>query len=240
MPIQSYGLSDEDGLYIVADGMGGHAAGEVASEIAVQAVSEFVVRTRSDLESTWPFSFDETLSYEENRLKTSIRLANKRIREAVEQHSDWQGMGSTLVALLLGGEHACVGHVGDSRLYRWRPAGLQLLTRDHTWVGEQLAGGALTAEEARNHPYRNVVTRALGTTRTVEVDLLREPLQGGDCFLLCSDGLTAVLEDRDIEQVLAGTGDGLDPERTCRLLVEETNRRGGPDNVSVILVRYRG
>lgn len=230
-------LNHEDGLYLVADGMGGHAAGEIASDIAVQAVNEFIIHTRRDRELTWPYAYDETLSYDGNRLQTAIRLANNRIREAVEEKSEYQGMGSTMVSLLVNEDRTTIGSVGDSRVYRLRGGVLKLLTNDHSWVNEQMQEGMLTEEQARTHPFRNVVTRALGSDSAVEVDVRSGTAEAGDCFLLCSDGLSGMIEEEEIARLLAAAAD-TGAEAACKTLVDAANQAGGKDNVSVIIVLF--
>lgn len=231
-------LNEEDRLFVVADGMGGHAAGEVASGIAVAAVNDFIIHTRRDRELTWPYAYDDSLSYDGNRLQTSIRLANNRIRDAVEEDSSYQGMGSTLVSLLATEERITIGSVGDSRVYRYRGEELLQLTSDHSWVNEQLEEGMITEQQAKSHPFRNVVTRALGSDSAVQVDILSDSIEEGDCYLLCSDGLTGMVEDNVISGLLAGLAEqGV--EAVCRKMVDAANVQGGKDNISVVLVRFQ-
>jgi len=230
-------LNDDDRLYVVADGMGGHAAGEIASGIAVESVNDFIIHTRRDRELTWPYAYDEKLSYDGNRVQTAVRLANNRIRDAVEEESAYQGMGSTVVTLLVTGRRATIGSVGDSRVYRMRQGELELLTNDHSWVNEQMQEGMLTEEQARTHPFRNVVTRALGSDVTVQVDIRSEQIEDGDCYLLCSDGLTGMLEEGEITGLLNGLS-SLTVESACRRLVDAANAQGGNDNISVVLLLF--
>ncbi len=230
-------LNEEDRLFVVADGMGGHAAGEVASGIAVEVVNYFIIHTRRDRELTWPYAYDDNLSYDGNRLQTAIRLANSRIREAVEEELSYQGMGSTLVSILATEQRTTIGSVGDSRVYRYRGGVLELLTNDHSWVNEQMQEGMLTEEQAKTHPFRNVVTRALGSDSSVLVDIRSEAIEDGDCYLLCSDGLTGMIEDEDIAGLLDGLA-GSDLQTVCDRLVETANQQGGKDNISVVLVRF--
>jgi len=232
-------LNEEDRLFVVADGMGGHAAGDVASGIAVEAVNDFIIHTRRDRELTWPYAYDESLSYDGNRLQTAIRLANNRIREAVAEESSYQGMGSTLVSVLATDERSTIGSVGDSRVYRYREGELSLLTIDHSWVNEQMQEGMLTEQQARTHPFRNVVTRALGSDSSVVVDIRSEAIEEGDCYLLCSDGLTGMVDEEEIASVM-GDLEEHGVEAICRELVAAANQSGGRDNISVILVRFTG
>ena len=168
------------GLFVVADGMGGHVAGEVASREAVDAIQAFINDTASaDKNRTWPFPFEPSISFEANRLKSAFRLANRRIAAAIADSNDLRGMATTASALLAGTSSACVAHVGDSRVYRLRSGELKQLTHDHSWVEEQVRAGTMSASAARQHPWRNVVTRALSGGEDPEVDVTEvEPVAG--------------------------------------------------------------
>jgi len=154
-------VNAEQNLFVVADGMGGHAAGEVASKVAVDSINEFVCLTGGDEEITWPFGLDENISYDGNRLKTAIRYANRKVLEATKEKSEYEGMATTVAAVLVDGDCANLGHVGDSRVYLFRAGEITQLTSDHSWVNEQIQSGVISADQARTHPLRNVVTRAL-------------------------------------------------------------------------------
>jgi protein phosphatase len=224
------------GLFVVADGMGGHVAGEVASRIAVEAIEAFTEETAgADRNRTWPFPFDPTISLEANRLKTAFRLANRRIAAAVADSQDLRGMATTASAILCGGRSACVAHVGDSRVYVLRGQGLEQLTHDHSWVEEQVRAGTLSPSAARQHPWRNVVTRALSGGDDPEVDTTEIHPQQGDRYLLCSDGLFTVVPDQEIAEILADRKAGL--EEICRRLVEAANAAGGPDNITALILQ---
>ena len=160
------------GLYIVADGMGGHVAGEVASRVAVEAIEVFIQETAgADKNRTWPFPFEPALSLEANRLKAAFRLANRRIASTIADSHDLRGMATTASALLTGTDGACVAHVGDSRVYVLKESGLEQITHDHSWVEEQVRAGTMSPTAARQHPWRNVVTRALAGGEDPEVDV---------------------------------------------------------------------
>ena len=191
------------GLFIVADGMGGHVAGEVASREAVEAIQAFINDTASaDKNRTWPFPFEPSLSLEANRLKAAFRLANRRIATAIADSSELRGMATTASAILVGAASACVAHVGDSRVYRLRAGRLEQLTCDHSWVEEQVRAGTMSATAARQHPWRNVVTRALSGGDDPEVDVTEVEPATGDRYLLCSDGLFSVVADQQIAELL--------------------------------------
>jgi serine/threonine protein phosphatase PrpC len=223
-------------LYVVADGMGGHAAGEVAAKIAVDSINEFVALTGGDQEITWPFGLDDSISYDGNRLKTAIRHANRKVLDATRERSEYEGMATTVAAVLVDGDTANLAHVGDSRIYLWSDDKIQLLTSDHSWVNEQIQSGIISAEQARSHPLRNVVTRALGGRSDLVVDVQSRRMKPGDVLLLCSDGLTTMIGDEDIARILAEVRG--DVAEAARGLVEEANARGGEDNITVILLRF--
>jgi protein phosphatase len=229
-------VNPDQRLFVVADGMGGHAAGEVASRVAVDAINEFVTLTGGNEEITWPFGLDESISYEGNRLKTAIRQANRRVLEATRQSAEYEGMATTVAAVLVDGDVANIAHVGDSRIYLWDGEGISLLTSDHSWVNEQIQSGVISPEQARSHPLRNVVTRALGGRSDLVVDVQSRQMRAGDVLLLCSDGLTTMIGDEDIARIL-GEAQG-DVARAANALVAEANQRGGEDNITVILLKF--
>lgn len=230
----SFIVNEDEGLFVVADGMGGHAAGEVASRMAVESIEEFVRLTGSDREITWPFEIDETLPLDANRLKIAIRLANRKVIKLPEERHEYQGMATTVVAALFSEPTAFIAHVGDSRAYRLRDGELVQLTNDHSWVNEQVVSGVITSSQARTHPLRNVVTRAVGSRWDLQVDILREPIEEGDVYVLCSDGLSSMIEDRQIADALASAPDA---QTACATLIDQANEAGGEDNITVIVIR---
>ena len=234
----SYCADSELNLFVVADGMGGHAAGEVASKVAVESIQDFIKNTSNDKDITWPYEFDETLSMAGNRLKSAIQTAHAKVLEVTSQKKEFQGMATTVVSILVEDGKAQVAHVGDSRAYMVRAGKLIQLTSDHSWVNEQLRTGAITSQQARNHPYRNIVTRALGGPNPVDVDVTEEPMQEGDVILLCSDGLNTMITDEQILEIISRSPENL--EQACQELINTANQNGGEDNVTAILVRYEG
>lgn len=229
-------LNPEQKLFVVADGMGGHAAGEIASKVAVDSINEFVCLTGGDDEITWPFGLDETISYDGNRLKTAIRHANRKVLEATKEKTEYEGMATTVAAVLVDGDTANIGHVGDSRIYLFSGGELVQLTSDHSWVNEQLQSGVISADQARNHPLRNVVTRALGGKLDLAVDMQVRQMKPGEVLLLCSDGLTTMVPDEEIARILSDVEGDVD--RGARDLVAEANERGGEDNITVVLLKF--
>jgi serine/threonine protein phosphatase PrpC len=231
----SYSTRPDVGLFVVADGMGGHVAGEVASRVAVEAIEAFIEETAgADKNRTWPFPFDPALSLEANRLKAAFRLANRRIASAIADSQDLRGMATTASAVLMGKESASVGHVGDSRVYVLRQGTLAQITHDHSWVEEQVRAGTLTPSAARQHPWRNVVTRALSGGEDPEVDVTEVTPAIGERYLLCSDGLFGVVPDDRIAELLGQTGVSL--ETICKGLIDAANKAGGPDNITALVL----
>jgi protein phosphatase len=232
-------LLSEESLYCVADGMGGHASGEVASRIAVEEMSEFFRMTGRDDEATWPFKIDPERAYEENRLLTGVKLANLRIFERAATDQRLRGMGTTLVAASFpkGGRAILVGHVGDSRAYLLRKGALRQLTEDHSLLNDYRKSRSLTPEEIESFPHKNVIVRALGMKDTVEVDLVREELEDGDVALLCSDGLSGMVPDARMAEILRASAGDL--RRASQALVDAANEAGGADNVTCVLVQAK-
>ena len=212
----------ERGLFIVADGMGGHAAGEVASEMAVQIVARDLAGVR-DLSGPEPLT----------QMAEALRNANRAIYERTIVEADKQGMGTTASCLLLGNGRWIIGHIGDSRVYLLRDGVLRQVTKDHSYVQEQVDAGYLTPEQARYHPYSNVITRCVGASQDVEPDTYDGEVKTGDLFLVASDGLTGMVDDRRLQQLLLSRNS---PGRLVDALISEANGRGGLDNITAIVV----
>lgn len=223
------------GLFLIADGMGGHAAGEVASRIASQAIESFINDTKdADVNTTWPFPYDTSLSLDGNRLTAAFRIANRRLNAAMQEDEALRTMATTVAALLINKGTPVVAHVGDSRLYRWRNGVLLQITQDHSWVNEQVRAGVLTETDARSHPWRHVVTRALSGGEDPEVEVTEVDLRPGDRLLICSDGLSGVVPMDKLQTII---GRGESPDRTCEALVDAANQAGGPDNITVAMLQ---
>jgi protein phosphatase len=229
-------VREDLGLYMVADGMGGHAAGEIASRMAVDSVEAFIQDTRdADVRRTWPFPYDQSLSLDGNRLKAAFRLANRRLATAMADDVALRGMATTAVATLFTDRQTpVVAHVGDSRIYRWRQGVLEQLTEDHSCVSEQVRAGTLSEADARRHPWKNVVTRALSGGEDPGVDVHDLDVHAGDRLLICSDGLSSVLSADRLRAIL---GDRRTLDETCRALVDAATEAGGPDNITVALLQ---
>ncbi len=231
------------GLALLADGMGGYNAGEVASSMAVSVVDAQLAQRlpapatpASLLAATPPAVTPIALR---DALQASVDAANRAILDAAAATPAYRGMGTTLVVALFRGPLLYLGHIGDSRGYRWRGGRLQQLTRDHSLLQEQLDAGLITPQQAATSPQRNLITRALGVEPGVRLDISEVPVQADDCFLLCSDGLTDMLDDAAIAQLLARPWPPGQPglDRLAAALVDEANACGGRDNISVLLVR---
>jgi protein phosphatase len=213
----------DHGLFIVADGMGGHAAGEVASEMAVQIIGQ-------ELQGAAGRPDDEVAT----RVRGAIVEANNSIFQRTLNEVDKRGMGTTATSMILNGVHYLIGQVGDSRAYLYRDGRLIQLTKDHSYVQEQVDAGFLTPEQARTHPYSNVITRCVGANAEVVPDVYLGTLRAGDFYLLASDGLTGMLEDSDLQAALEQHSE---PQATVDALIAEANARGGLDNITVIVLR---
>lgn len=225
-------------LFIVADGLGGHAAGEVASKLAVETISGFVRRIDEEGELSWPYGIEPNLSFAGNLLRTAVHLANRRVFRAAERDDDYTGMATTVVAALISGSRLTVASAGDSRLYMFAGGRLSQITRDDTWAATILATqGDSTPGGASQRSMRHVLTNVIGAREQADVHLHESDLAGGELILLCSDGLHGVLDDATIAAML---GDGQPPDALVPRLIEEALARGVKDNVTAVLVRYEG
>src|SRR5437762_7525682 len=223
----NFWILEESGRYIVADGMGGHASGEVASKMAVDAMREFFAATANDPERTWPYKMDRSKGYEENRLITGIKLANLRIYESAQRDPRQRGMGTTIVAIFAVVDGVYVAHVGDSRVYRVRDGKLEQLTEDHSLLNDYIKMKRLSPDEIANFPHKNVIVRALGMKDTVQVDVYHESPRMGDVYLLCSDGLSGMIDDQRIHDLVHKE---TDLDKATGNLIGAANAAGGVDN----------
>lgn len=217
-----YAVAEDLGLYVVADGMGGHAAGQLASELCCRAMVEAVRASREPGDSL------------AERLRAAVVEASDAIFATAKARPEVAGMGTTVVATLIAGERAAIAHVGDSRVYRIRGDRIRQLTDDHSVVGELVRRREISADAAREHHLRHVLTRALGVRPRVEPDLAEIALEPGDAFVLCSDGLVNHVHDDEIAKLAGGE---CDLQEAAERLVELANRRGGEDNTTVVLLR---
>ena len=231
----AFGSFLDERLFAIADGMGGHNAGEVASVMAIDALETFFRSFHADPRQTWPHPVDRQLSLGANLLRVGVKVANDRIRAAAAEDHSHARMATTVVAIAIGDAQVTVAHAGDSRAYRLRGGEIQRLTRDHSLVEEMKAARPdMPDEEMAAFAHRNVVTRCLGSKEEVEAELFVDTVQEGDIFLLCSDGLWGSVPDEKIASIIGSTGD---IEAACQLLIDAANEAGGPDNITVLLVR---
>ena len=220
-------------LFILSDGIGGAAHGEVASELAVTTIEEHCRKSAGDPSLPYEGEFRPDLGERTNRLASALRLANHAIYQAASSNSDMRGMGATIVAVWLDGERLSLAHVGDSRAYRLRQQTLEQLTRDHSLVAEQVRLGILTPEQAEHSEYQTMLIRALGASETVEVDVDEHVMLQGDCYLLCSDGLSRMVPDDQIADAIRSTPKS---QKAADHLIDLAKQAGGLDNVTAILV----
>jgi serine/threonine protein phosphatase PrpC len=223
------------GLFIVADGMGGHNAGEVAAHLAIDAITEFVMHSRNARDLTWPYGLDPELSLDGNRLRNAIHLANNRVIDAAESRSDYAGMGTTVVAAIVNDGRLVFVGVGDSRVYVSHEGTMQQLTQDDSWVATVLAREPGVSETAlAQHPMRHVLTNVVGGRSDAEPEVAEHTFLSGDVLLLCSDGLHGSLTLDDIAEVLRSGG-------SCELmtasLIERALANGATDNVTAVVVQ---
>ena len=223
------------GLCLVADGMGGHNAGEVASDMAADAIVNFLRCTFEGEDVTWPYGIDPDLTLDANRLQTAIRLGNRRVFRAAESHDEYTGMGTTVVAALVDVDRLSFAGVGDSRVYLFREGRLEQLTVDDSWVA-RLPTDDPRIEPAARHPMRHVLTNVVGARAQVDFEVMERPLEDGDALLLCSDGLHGELNDETIAQIM-GTSD--DPAAIADRLVQAALSGRAADNITAVVVKYK-
>lgn len=233
----SYLCNEEERLFLVADGLGGRASGEEVSKLAIQNIEDFVIRSRSD-DIDWPIKYRKDLSSEQNRLMAATTYAHHRIHEVAEAKPSMKGMSTTLVGLIIEGDHLAVVNIGDSRLYQIRGGVIEQVTRDHSWVGEQVQEGILTKEEARRHPQRHILTSVLGgEDKGLNMDVSLAGIVQNDMYLICSDGLYGMLDDGEIVAIINSIEDR-SLYKIGLSLVLEANLAGGLDNITVVLLSF--
>jgi len=227
-------LPDDERLAIVADGMGGHASGEVASKMAVDTVVAHYRASADDAEITWPYKLDRAPKSELNRLVTAIKLANQRIWDSARKNEEQHGMGTTIVACSFLDDRVLVAHVGDSRVYRLRDGVLEQLTEDHSLLNDYIKMKRLSPNEVGNFQHKNVIVRALGMKESVQVDTQVDTPRIGDIYVMCSDGLSGMVPDSQIGAIAGGE---IDLDKAAERLIRVANENGGADNITVLLAR---
>lgn len=232
----SYLVNEDMGLFVVADGMGGHSGGEFASRFAVSTVEEVIQSMNMDPEATVISGVNEDGSKFGDRLRYAIEVASQKIYDQALFEPELKGMGTTVAALLVDGAKACVANVGDSRVYLIRDNEIKQITDDHSLVSEQMRAGILSAQDAKNHKLKNIITRSVGYQEEVNADLFYLDLKAGDLLVMCTDGLTNLVEDSFILDVVKSNPTNL--ELSCQQLVLRANERGGDDNITVVICHY--
>ncbi len=230
----AFRLCPEDNLWILADGMGGHASGQVASHMAVDKIAHFMTRWRREPDFEWPFEIMDSRSTDENALANAVRVANVRIFNAAMVDDACEGMGTTVVAMVYGEAGFVIAHVGDSRCYRLRDGALEQLTQDHSLVNHLMRFFHLSEAEAKQRAGSNVIVRAVGLEDDVDADLNVDQPRPGDLYMSCSDGLSDLVDDWIVQQILAGNED---PQEAADALVRAANQAGGTDNITVVIVK---
>ncbi len=230
----SISLPEGERLAIVADGMGGHASGEVASRLAVELIVDHFTETGKQQTLTWPYKVDRDMRKDINRMVTGIMLANLEIWERSQREARFKGMGTTCVAIYFLDDHLIIGHVGDSRCYRQRGTEFSQLTEDHSLINDYIRMKRVTPEEAENWPHKNVIVRALGMKESVQVDIFTETPRLGDIYVLCTDGLSGMITDDEIRTIAKGEAE---LDKACEKLIAAANANGGVDNITVVLAR---
>lgn len=229
-------INDECNLYVVADGMGGHVGGEFASQIAVTTIEEVIQNVEVDPEATRPDwgALGSNIAIAGEKLKYAIRLAGKRIFDRTNDEPELRGMGTTTVAMLFDHNRVFLAHVGDSRAYLIRAGTVAQVTEDHSLVNEQIRLGLITREAARNHKLKNIITRSVGYQEDVEIDTIVRPVEKADRFVLCSDGLSNLVEEHEILEIV---GSNISAEAAAQKLIDLANGRGGDDNITLIIAQ---
>lgn len=230
----SFFLPEADRLAVVADGMGGHASGEVASRMAVETMAEHFRATQQECEITWPYKLDHGDRYDANRLTNGIKLANLKIFDQAQRDERCHGMGTTVVAGLFGDDKVLIAHVGDSRAYRYRNGELVQLTEDHSLLNDYIKMKRMSEEEIAKFSHKNVIVRALGMKESVQVDTMADSFKIGDTYLMCSDGLSGMIDDPGLAEVIGAESD---LDRASAALIHRANANGGVDNITCILAR---
>ncbi len=233
----SYIVNRDINLYVVADGMGGHNAGDVASQTAVKSIENFMVRSHQERELTWPFGIDPKMSFDANRLRTAVKLANHKIWQLADSHQEYTGMGTTAVATVISDDVASLVSVGDSRAYLWREKEVKLLTRDDVWLNETWVRRAFTEEQLQRIPLKNVLSKAIGSKEDIEFPIQEIQLADGDLILLCSDGLHGLVEADQMAAVLKEKEGDL--AGVCEALIHLANEAGGKDNITAVVLKFK-
>jgi serine/threonine protein phosphatase PrpC len=228
-------IDESQGLYIVADGMGGHSHGEMAAELAISTIRHYVESSGDRLDVTWPFGYNFDLSVDANRMVTAVQLANRQVWKQAEHAPEYAGMGTTVAAVLASGKRITIGNVGDSRVYLWRDGSLQQLSVDDTWI-RAISGRGVGQLDVFTHPLRNFLTQSVGSKDVVDVHTSEMELNAGDLVILTSDGVHSFVTETDIASALCSEKS---PEEIAATLLSHAKAAGGGDNISVMVLALR-
>lgn len=232
----SFAVNTEVNLLIVADGMGGHNAGDVASATAVKTIESYVVRTHQERELSWPFGIDPRFSFDGNRLRTALKLANHKIWQLADANQEYTGMGTTVVSAIVRDDIAVIASVGDSRAYLVRSDQLAVLTRDDVWLNETWVRRAFTEEQLARLPLKNVLSKAIGSKEDIDFPIQELQLQNGDIIFLCSDGLHGLVPSDELLDICRKHSGDLNV--ICETMIGMANEAGGKDNITVVALKY--
>jgi serine/threonine protein phosphatase PrpC len=232
----SFAMIRDIHLYVVADGMGGHNAGDVASATAVKAIQDYMIRTHQERELSWPFGIDPKYSFDGNRLRTALKLANHKVWQHADSNQEYTGMGTTVVATIVREDSAVVASVGDSRVYLVRDNQLRLLTRDDVWLNESWVRKAFTDDQLQKLPLKNVLSKAIGSKEDLDIPIQEIQLQDRDLLLMCSDGLHGLVSSEELLSTALQHQGNL--EQLCNSLIGLANEAGGKDNITIIALKY--
>jgi len=232
----SFIVNSDINLFLVADGMGGHNAGDVASATAAKTVENFMSYSNQERELTWPFGIDPKMSFDANRLRTALKLANHKIWQLADSNQEYMGMGTTVVCAAVSDNIASIANVGDSRAYLVRGNEIEILTRDDVWLNETWVRKAFTDEQLQRIPLRNVLSKAVGSKEDIDFPVDEMLLENGDIMLLCSDGLHGLVGEQDL--LKAALGNRNDLKEMCNSMIRLANEAGGRDNITIVVLRY--
>src|SRR5262249_36458272 len=231
----SFVVNKEINFYLVADGMGGHNAGDVASATAAKTVESYMMRSHYERELTWPFGIDPKQSFDSNRLRTALKLANHKVWQLADSNREYNGMGTTVVSIVISAEVATIGSVGDSRCYFVRGDDIKILTRDDIWLNETWVRRAFTEDQLQKIPLKNVLSKAIGSKEDIDFPLIEQPLEYGDILFLCSDGLHGLVSQDQLLDTVKQNSDNL--ATMCNTLIHMANEAGGKDTITVVALK---
>lgn len=230
----AYFADKEQRLFIVADGMGGHNAGEIASQQALEIFREYFQKGIEDKDTSWIRHIDPGMDDISNVITASVKIANSRVYRMSFTNPQYKGMGTTLAGIYFTERTAYIFNIGDSRVYSYKGGNLLQITEDHSWIQEQVRLKLLTDSQAKNHQWKNVITRALGTAKNINIDLFKHPYESGEIFLICTDGLTSMLDDEKIKSIIENNR--LELNEIITKLIDQANKAGGEDNITAISI----